>query len=603
MPARFCILWRVWRISLSYTPPVQDEELRAAEAHIAQLEEELLRLKDVKRDLQSLRAEHQRLRRSAAGRAAKILSAPFRLFRSRKEAKCAEPDEYARWFARRRVSAAELAKLREQSRSFEYRPLVSILTPTFNPDEKFLTEAVESVIAQAYENWELILIDDGSSKSDARALLERLPHRDGRIQIGFQDHGGISSALNAALSRASGDWIALLDHDDVLEPDALFRALELLQTDREADVIYSDEDKIVEGTFAAPLLKPDWSPEFFYTHDYLGHFIVMRRELARPGFRSDFDGAQDYDLLLRALGKTERIRHLPRVLYHWRRTAESTAHNIRRKPGALEAGRRAIEEHLVPQQENARVAIDWETHLYRVRYQIRPEKISIVIKGAKNSDDERIRSRTDFPNFEIVADLREANGRYVLFLDSDLEPMNGTWLIAMMEQLSNPKVGVVGARIISSDDKVESAGLVLFPNGSVHSAFAGCARDFRGANRQLQAVRNYSAVSGSCLLTRRELLQPIVLRAATESVAATSSGGIAWDNSDCEAIAFCLELHEQGWRTVSIPYAELRRTVKSQKSNVACPDLLKRWPKMFQRDPYYNPNLASDRADFSLGKE
>ncbi|PYI74865.1 MAG: hypothetical protein DMF04_11755, partial [Verrucomicrobia bacterium] len=313
--------------------------------------------------------------------------------------------------------------------------------------------------------------------------------------------------------------------------------------------------------------------------------------------------AQDYDLLLRALGKTERIRHLPRVLYHWRRTAESTAHNIRRKPGALEAGRRAIEEHLVPQQENARVAIDWETHLYRVRCQIRSEKVSIVINGAKDSDNERIRSRTDFPNFEIVADLREANGRYVLFLDSDLEPMNGTWLIAMMEQLSNPKVGVVGARIISSDDKVESAGLVLFPNGSVHSAFAGCARDFRGANRQLQAVRNYSAVSGSCLLTRRELLQPIVLRAATESVAATSSGGIAWDNSDCEAIAFCLELHEQGWRTVSIPYAELRRTVKSQKSNVACPDLLKRWPKMFQRDPHYNPNLASDRADFSLGKE
>jgi glycosyltransferase involved in cell wall biosynthesis len=603
MPARFCILWRVWRISLSYTPAVQNDELRAAEAHIARLEEELLRLKDVKRDLQSLRAEHQRLRRSTEGRVAKILSAPFRLFRSRKQAKCAEPDEYARWSARQRVSAAELAKLREQSRSFEYRPLVSILTPTFNPDEKFLTEAVESVVAQAYENWELILVDDGSSKSDARTLLEKLRQRDARIQIGFQDHAGISSALNAALSRVSGDWIALLDHDDLLEPDALFRALELLQTDREADVIYSDEDKIVGGTFAAPLLKPDWSPEFFYTHDYLGHFIVMRRELACLRFRSEFDGAQDYDLLLRAREKTERIRHLPRVLYHWRRTAESTAHNIRRKPGALEAGRRAIEEHLVAQQENARVAIDWETHLYHVRYQIRSEKISIVINGANDTDNERIRSRTDFPNFEIVADLKEANGRYVLFLDSDLEPMNATWLTAIVEQLSNPKVGVVGGRIISLDDKVESAGLVLFPNGSVHSAFAGCARDFRGGNRQLQAVRNYSAVSGSCLLTRRELLETIAFRSATESLGSSRGGGIAWDNSDCEAVAFCLGLHEQGWRTVSIPYAELRRTVKSQKWSVACPDLLKRWPKMFQRDPYYNPNLSSDRADFSLGKE
>ncbi|PYI76057.1 MAG: hypothetical protein DMF04_09010 [Verrucomicrobia bacterium] len=390
------MLWRVWRISLSYTPPVQHEELRAAEAHIARLEEELLRLKDVKRDLQSLRAEHQRLRRSTEGRVARILSAPFRLFQSRKQTKCAEPDEYARWIARRRVSAAELAKLHEQSRTFSYRPLVSILTPTFNPDVKFLTKAVESVVAQAYENWELILVDDGSSKSDARTLLEKLRQRDARIQIGFQDHAGISAALNAALSRAGGDWIALLDHDDLLEPDALFRALELLQTDRQADVIYSDEDKIVEGNLAAPLLKPDWSPEFFCTHDYLGHFIVMRRELARSGFRSEFDGAQDYDLLLRAWEKTDRIRHLPRVLYHWRRTAESTSHNIRRKPGALEAGRRAIEEHLARQQENARVAIDWETHLYRVRYQISREKVSIVINGAKDGDNERICSRTDF---------------------------------------------------------------------------------------------------------------------------------------------------------------------------------------------------------------
>src|SRR5205814_878739 len=229
---------------------------------------------------------------------------------------------------------------------------------------------------------------------------------------------GISSALNTGLARARGYWIALLDRDDLLEPDALFRAIELLQNDREADVIYSDEDKIVDGKLAAPLLKPDWSPEFFRTHDYLGHFVVMRRDLARAEFRSEFDGAQDYDLLLRISEKTDRIQHLSRVLYHWRRTAESTAHNIRRKPGALEAGRSA-----------------------------------------------------------------------------------------MGEQLSNPRIGAVGARIVSSDDAIESAGLVLSPNGRVGSAFAGYPRNFRGANRQLQAVRNYSAVSASCLLTRREVLE------------------------------------------------------------------------------------------------
>jgi len=578
-----------------YTVPVKGEELRAAEAHIARLEEELLRLKDVKHDLQVLREEHRRLRRSAEGRVAKILSAPFRLFRRRQRTNATEQNEYGRWFARHRVSAEEAAKLREQSRTFSYRPLISILTPTFNPNDEFLTGAIESVIAQAYESWELILIDDGSSDSRAHALLKNLGQRDARIQIGVQEHGGISSALNTGLARARGDWIALLDHDDLLEPDALFRAIELVQNDRETDVIYSDEDKIVDGKLAAPLLKPDWSPEFFRTHDYLGHFVVMRRDLARAEFRSEFDGAQDYDLLLRISEKTDRIRHIPRMLYHWRRTAESTAHNIRRKPGALEAGRRAIEEHLVRRQENARVTIDWETHLYRVRREIRSEKISIITNEAAARDAERIRAKTNFPNFEIVANLKEATGEYVLFLDPDLEPLDENWLSAMGEQLSNPRIGAVGARIVSSDDAIESAGLILLPNGSVGSAFAGYLRNFRGANRQLQAVRNYSAVSASCLLTRREVLEKIALSNAM------GSPDFARDDRVCVGAEFCLNLREHGLRTLSIPYAELRRTSARENASRMCLDLQKRWPEMFRRDPYYNPNLSSERADFSLG--
>ena len=574
---------------------MKGEELRAAEAHIARLEEELLRLKDVKHDLQVLREEHRRLRRSAEGRVAKILSAPFRLFRRQQRTDATEQDEYGRWFARHRVSAEEAAKLREQSRTFSYRPLISILTPTFNPNDEFLTGAIESVIAQAYESWELILIDDGSSDSRAHALLKNLGQRDARIQIGVQEHGGISSALNTGLARARGDWIALLDHDDLLEPDALFRAIELVQNDREADVIYSDEDKIVDGKLAAPLLKPDWSPEFFRTHDYLGHFVVMRRDLARAEFRSEFDGAQDYDLLLRISEKTDRIRHIPRMLYHWRRTAESTAHNIRRKPRALEAGRRAIEEHLVRRQENARVTIDWETHLYRVRREIRSEKISIITNGAAARDAERIRAKTNFPNFEIVANLKEATGEYVLFLDPDLEPLDENWLSAMGEQLSNPRIGAVGARIVSSDDAIESAGLILSPNGSVGSAFAGYPRNFRGANRQLQAVRNYSAVSASCLLTRREVLE------ITASGNAMGSLDFARDDRVCVGTEFCLNLREHGLRTVSIPYAEVRRTSARENASRMCLDLQKRWPEMFRRDPYYNPNLSSERADFSLG--
>jgi GT2 family glycosyltransferase len=578
-----------------YTVTVQGEELRAAEAHIARLEEELLRLKDVKHDLQVLREEHRRLRRSAQGRVAKILSAPFRLFRRRQRTDATAQDEYGRWFARHRVSAEEAAKLHEQSRTFSYRPLISILTPTFNPNEEFLRAAVESVIAQAYENWELILVDDGSSDSRVRPRLKNLGQRDARIQIGVQGHGGISSALNTGLARSRGDWIALLDHDDLLEPDAVFRAVELLQNDPEADVIYSDEDKIVDGKIAAPLLKPDWSPEFFCTHDYLGHFVMMRRDLARAEFRSEFDGAQDYELLLRVSEKTDRIRHIPRVLYHWRRTAESTAHNIRRKPGALEAGRRAIEEHLARRQENARVTIDWETHFYRVRRESGAAKISIIIHGAETADRGRIRAKTNFPNFEIIANFGESTEEYVLFLDSDLEPLDENWLSAMVEQLSNPKIGAVGARIVSSDDTIESAGLILLRNGSVGSAFAGYPRNFRGANRQLQAVRNYSAVSASCLLTRRQVVEK------TASGNATGSLDLARGDRVCVGTEFCLNLREHGLRTVSIPYAEVRRTSKRENSRATYQDLQKRWPEMFRRDPYYNPNLSGERTDFSLG--
>jgi GT2 family glycosyltransferase len=578
-----------------YTVPVKDEELRAAQAHIARLEEELLRLKDVKRDLQVLREEHRRLRRSAEGRLAKILSAPFRLLRRRQLTEAVEQDEYGRWFARHHVSAEEAAKLREHSRMFSHRPLISILTPTFNPDERFLTEAVESVTAQAYENRELILIDDGSGNTRVRGLLEDLGQRDARIQTDFQNHGGISSALNTALARARGEWIALFDHDDLLESDALFRAIELLQNDREADVIYSDEDKIVDGKLAAPMLKPDWSPDFFCTHDYLGHFIIIRRDLAQAGFRSEFDGAQDYDLLLRVSEKTDRIRHVPRVLYHWRRTTESTAHNIRRKPGALEAGQRAIEEHLARQQENARVTIDWETHLYRVRREGGTARISIIINGAEEADRDRIRAKTNFPNFEIVVDLREATGEYVLFFDSDLEPLDENWLSAMAEQLSNARVGAVGARIVSLDDTVESAGLILLPDGKVSSAFGGYARDFRGASRQLQTVRNYSAVTASCLLTRRESFEK------ETSGEATGFLQIGRDDRICVGVEYCLNLREQGLRTVSIPYAEVRRRSKKENASTMCLDLQKRWPKLFRRDPYYNPNLSRERADFSLG--
>jgi GT2 family glycosyltransferase len=563
-----------------------DEELRAAEAHIARLEEELLRLKDVKRELHSLRAEHDALRRSLAGRIATLLT--------RKKKAAHEPSEYEHWLARHRPGENEIARLREQARSFAYSPLVSVLMPTFDSREKYLGAAIESVRNQTYENWELIIVDDGSAKPSR--LLRR--SSDNRIRVFLEKHhGGISAALNVALSHARGDWIALLDHDDLLEPDAIFRGIDLLQNDRFADVIYSDEDKIIDERFAAPMFKPDWSPDFLLTHDYLGHFVLVRREFVDE-FRSEFDGAQDYDLLLRIAERTRRIRHIPHVLYHWRRTPESTAHNIRRKPGALEAGRSAIEQHLRRRGIDGRVTIDWETHAYRVRRRVAPTKVTIILLDPHTENAAAVRDATAYDNLEIVTEpgaLLDVASELLVFIEAGLTPLARDWLSLLIEYAAPEKIGAVAPRIVSADGQVESAGLILLPGGGIRHAFAGAACDFRGANRQLQMVRNYSAVGPACLLTRCHLLQKLAF---------PSSAGLlefARNRDVCTSVEYCLKLRDAGLRVVSVPYAELRRSSPGAPTTESCPELAARWPEIFARDPFYNPNLSRERADFSLG--
>jgi GT2 family glycosyltransferase len=569
---------------------MDSEELRAAEAHIARLEEELLRLKDVKRDLQALHQEHQRLRRSVEGRFVKILTAPFRLLRARRTTPL-KPTKYQQWFERHRVAGDEVRRLRERERAFAYRPLISILMPTFNTNEKHLEEALQSVFDQAYENWELIVVDDGSERRPA--LLEECAQSDARVRVFLEKHAGISAALNVGLAHAGGDFIALLDHDDMLEPDALFRAVEVLQNNRAIDLFYSDEDKLTEQGFDAPLFKPCWSPDLLLSLNYIGHLTLVRRRLAQEigGFRSQFDGAQDYDFYFRVVERTQAIHHIPRVLYHWRRTADSTAHNIRRKPGVLEAARRSIEEHLARSQETARVTVDWSTHAFRVRRKTLAPKISILLLGeADEKSAAVIRERTSYPNLSIVTDPGALSELLVL-LDADLQPVQENWLAVLAEFAQQPQIGAVGPRLLNADGNVESAGLVLLPGGVVSAAFAGMPRDFRGANRRLQTVRNCSALSASCLMTRRDVFQTIV----------GSDMATFRHERMCAGVEYCLKAINAGLRIVSVPYAEVQRSSRLIQENKACPELARRWPNVFACDPFYNPNLSRERADFSLG--
>ena len=629
---------------------VRTTELDQADRHIARLEESLLRLKQAKRELRELRRERRALRSSPERRIGQVLLAPYRLpqrlFREIRKRfglpRWPSPEpaktEYQAWLDRHRVSRAQARGMREESRIFSYRPLISIITPVFNTPGGSLKEAIDSVLAQAYENWELILVDDASTNRETLEVLHWQSSRDARIRlIRLEQNGGISVASNRGLAEAQGEWIGLLDHDDLLEPDALFQTAKLLQTHSNVDLIYSDEDKFTDEGFADPMLKPDWSPDFFLACNYLCHFITIRRELVLRigGFCSQFDGSQDYDLLLRAIERTDRIHHIPRVLYHWRRSASSSSSGLRQKPGQFEAGRRAVDEHLRRKGIRGHVAIDWRTHTYWVKRELaEAKKISIIIPAPDCVEllarcIESITTRTSYPNYEIVVvgnDRRSEEARayfgrsehqllyyegpfnysainnfaveqtespWLLFLNNHIEAIEPDWLAYMAEHVQRPEVGAVGARLLNPDDTIEHAGVVLGGNGIAQPAFRGFPAEHPGVCRQLQITRNYSAVSGACLLMRRKVFQEV--------------GGFD-EESLPDAFAdvdLCLKMGRAGYLIVYTPFAKLYHCEStSRRCNVEAPEaevIRQRWAGILERDPYYNPNLSRERADFSLG--
>jgi len=628
-------------------------ELETADRHIAKLEEKILNLKEAKKQLKQLKEEKQTLRKSPERKIGQVLLAPYRLpqklFREvgkriQRSAADAPRDgvdsasQYQAWLLRHRATPQELEAMRLEAQTFRDAPLISIITPVFNTPAPSLEAAVASVVAQAYRNWELILIDDASTNAETLSALLVLATRDPRIRLArLSEHGGISAASNEGLAAASGDWIGFLDHDDLLEPDALFQTAKRLQTNPEADLIYSDEDKLTEHGFDAPFFKPDWSPDFLLSYNYLCHFTTVRRTLvAEVGrFRSEFDGAQDYDLFLRIIERTKRIQHIPRILYHWRRSASSTSDNIRRKPKALEAGRKAIEEHLQRQAEAGHVAIDWRTHAYWVKREVRrTRKVCIIIPvrdriALLSRCLESLLEKTSYQEYEIVLvnndsvseEAREYFSRtphrllhfegpfnfsamnnfaveatespWLLFLNNDVEIIEGEWLSAMVEHVQRPEVGAVGARLLYPDGSVQHAGVVLGVGGIAEHAFRGFGGEDPGVCRQLQLTRNYSAVTGACLLTRREVF---------DEVGGFDEKRLPVTFNDVD---LCLKMRRAGYLIVYTPFAKLYHHESATRHRSAEPretDVIReRWPDLLVHDPYYNPNLSRERADFSLG--
>jgi len=549
--------------------------------------------------------------------------------------------QFDRWLKKNTQTDADLERMRAEAAALEYRPTVSILTPVYNVDDVWLVKAIESVRAQVYPEWELCLADDASTEPHVRATLERYAAVDPRIKVIFMpENQGISGASNEALKLAGGEFIGLLDNDDELTPDALFEVVWLLGEHPEADMIYSDEDKLdMEGARIDPFFKPDWSPDQFFCHMYTCHFGVYRRELVEKigGFRKGYEGSQDYDLVLRLIEETEKIFHIPKILYHWRKIPGSTAERYDVKDSDRPS-LKALEEAAERRWPGSSVEKGILPGTFRVRRPLPSgARVSIIIPTKDKPELLRgcvdsIIARADYPDYEIIVvdndsvepethaylkrlqgrdrcrviswsrsfnfaainnmAAREAAGDILLFLNNDTEVRSDEWLVPMLEFVQREDVGAVGAKLIYDDNRIQHAGIILGVGGIANHAFYGHPLARPTYFGLADVIRNCSAVTGACLMIRKAVFDEL--------------GGfdeanfpVAYNDVD-----LCLRLRERGYLNVYTPYASLFHYESisrgRKKKDPEFRYMLRRWGALLDKDPYYNPNFSRERFDFSL---
>lgn len=563
-------------------------------------------------------------------------------------------DVYERWVAEfDTLTATTDAALRSRLRAMRSRPRISIVLPVYNPDLKFLRAAVDSIRQQIYERWELCMADDASTDPEVRPLLEEMARADARIKLTFRESNGhISACSNSALELATGEWCALLDQDDTFAENAL--ALVALEIERhpESGLIYSDEDKIDEdGRRSNPFFKPDWNPELFLGQNYINHLGVYRRSLLREigGFREGFEGSQDYDLALRCVEKLrpQQVRHIPRVLYHWRMITGSLAAVPDAKPYAKEAARRALAEHgartgrpavVVPCPEN--------TESHRVIHALpKPAPLASIVIPTRDRVEllercvESIRARTDYPSFEIIVvdngseeertlaffrqaerektirvlsdagpfnysrlnnrAAAEARGDLLVFLNNDTEIDEPGWLTEMISHALQPEAGAVGARLWYPDGTLQHGGVVLGLGGVAGHAFPHIPRGHPGYFNRAMLQQHCSAVTGACMVVRKTVFEEL---GGFDEV----NLGVTFNDID-----FCLRLAERGYRVVWTPYANLIHHESASRGHQRTPEeqaqflreaayMQKVWAARLLRDPYYNPNLSLNLPGFEI---
>ena len=566
------------------------------------------------------------------------------------EVKLAEDALYEMWLDANLPRATDLERMRATAPALRYRPTFSIIMPTYNTPEPFLREAIESVIAQVYPYWELCIADDASTLPHVRTVLEEYAAHDQRIKIAYRtENGHISRASNTAIELATGEFIALFDHDDVLMADALYENAVLLNARPDLDMIYSDEDKIDEaGLRREAFFKPDWSPEAFLSRNYTCHLGIYRRSLIVDigGFRPEFDGSQDYDLALRLTEKTDRIGHVPRILYSWRMHRVSAAGNTGAKPYAALAGKRALEEALARRGLAARIDdVDEYPGNFIVRYEVRdPERVSVIVPTRDHGEDvdrclHSLFERTTYPNYEVLLvdngstdraslaafeawkerepdrfrvvpydvpfnysqinnyAVAQSTGTYVLLLNNDTEIITDDWMTAMVEQAQHEQIGAVGGKLLYADDTIQHAGVIIGLHGLAGHGHRLFPADAPGYFVALKTVNNFSALTAACLMVRRSVYDRV--GGLDEELT------VAFNDVD-----FCLKIQQAGYRNVYLPHVVLYHFESKSRGFDTTPekiarmnsehDLMEvRWQVSSLVDPCYNPNLTLDDWNYS----
>lgn len=528
-------------------------------------------------------------------------------------------------------------------------PLISIIVPVYQTPERWLRHCIESVLAQAYGRWELCISDDASPDDRVRQLVRSYAEAEPRIRYVFREtNGHISASSNSALALATGDYVALLDHDDELRPHALLEVAEAIVRNPSVGIIYSDEDKIdAEGRRFHPNFKPDWNPDLLRSQNYVCHLTTIRTDLVHEvgGFREGFEGSQDHDLILRCAERLSaaQIHHVPKVLYHWRAIEGSTALARGAKDYAADAGMRAVQDHLDRIGAHAGVALLPHGH-YRVHWSI-PEpapKVSLVIPTRDKVDllrmcVESILSKTTYPNFEIVVvdnqssepdalqylsqlqavpsvrvlsydepfnysainnwAVSQCDGVVVGLVNNDIEVISPDWLGEMVGHALRPDVGAVGAMLYYPDDTIQHGGVILGIGGVANHAWLRMPRGHAGHGARALVAQNMSAVTGACLLVERGVYEAV--GGLDERLA------VAFNDID-----FCLRLGEAGYWNTWTPFAELyhhesasRGLDESEEKRARFAREVEfmqaRWGGLLGSDPAYNPNLTLEHAQHS----